>query len=123
MNATSTPTVSLPAVRKIVKAAGVDAATVRASTQVKGYSNVTHQGFQLRKETTYGRLPLEYPGAKQRKGHTPTGRVVFSLLLSSWHADEAKAEQDVQTVREALTAAGYTVTAKDGASRQLIIGA
>jgi hypothetical protein len=119
---TTTPTLSLSSVRSILKRAGLSAAKTSTSKMVKGYTTVTSQGFALRNETTYGRLPLEYPGAKQRKGHTPTGRVEVSLLLSSWNADEAKAEQDLATAREALTAAGFVV-ADSAAVRKLIVAA
>jgi hypothetical protein len=100
---------NLTAVRKILKAAGLEAAQKQASTMVRGYTTVTRQGFALSNETVY-----------ERKQHVKTGRVVVDFLLSSWHGDEEQAHRDMMTAAAALTEAGYEA-GTGNAPRQLVV--
>ena len=98
-NAEAKVTPTLAVVRSTLKKAGLEPAKRDVSKMVRGYSTVAKAGFMLRHETEY-----------RAKRHERTGKIVVDILLSSWHADPEMARAHVAQAKEALTAAGFTVT-------------
>lgn len=105
----STPA-DLSAVRKIVKAAGLEPAQKNVSKQVVGYSSVAKQGFTLKRETEY-----------RQKQNQPTGRIHLQMLPSAWKPDQEAIDRDLATATDALRAEGYAV--EPGPKGSIFIGA
>jgi hypothetical protein len=106
-------TLSLPNVRKALRAAGLESAKVDVSKNVRkthgmggNYSTVRAAGFKLANETEY-----------RRKQHVRTGRVEMHWMGRSWNPDEAATEQAMQTAEQALRATGWDVQRNGTAAR------
>jgi hypothetical protein len=108
--------VTMDAVRRVLKNAGLQSARTQASTLSRDVTHVTRSGFALAREQH----------ARRATGRVlvnmltePSGDLVAALHASFSGASTTQTDTDLSTARCALTAAGYAVA--DGVGRQLIV--
>lgn len=115
MTATAaTPAITTAQVRRVLKRQDLPAAEKFKSTNITGgFTSVTRNGWALTQEREY----------RMKQWHQ-TGRVVVDFLASAWHLEQHRDqnEQSLHVAREALQAAGFTVSRTPG-QQQLVVRA